>query len=59
VTYPDRYPLMPAAAGVLKEFEAVVQANKITHVREGGPSMADWLAQMETKYDKPARQPAG
>ncbi len=60
LTYPDRYGLTPAGAvAVLREVKAVAQANKITHVREGGPNMAGWLAQMETKYGKAASMPAG
>ena len=44
--YPDRYGLDPAEAGqVLRDFKAVVEANNITHVREGGAAnMASWLA---------------
>ncbi len=60
LVYPDRYGLAPAAAaGVLREFKAVVQANAITHYCEGGSNIAGWLTQMEAKYEKATSKPAG
>lgn len=51
LAYPDRYGLAPAQApSILLEFRSVVQANRITHVREGGENMAGWLAEMEARY---------
>ena len=40
LTYPDRYGLALEDGGeVLREFKSVVEANKITHAREGGENM--------------------
>jgi len=56
--HPDRYGLAPADAGrTLREFKAVVEANKITHVREGGANMTGWLEQMQAKYGAPLDAP--
>ncbi|MBN1341052.1 MAG: DUF4838 domain-containing protein [Phycisphaerae bacterium] len=53
LTYPNRYAL-PAdqAAQVLADVRRVAETSKITHVREGGPSMPAWLAEMDARYAK-------
>ena len=50
-TYPERYGLdLGDAAQVLLDFKQVVEANKITFVREGAENMRGWLAEMEARY---------
>jgi hypothetical protein len=54
LTYPDRYGLdADRAARVLADFRRVVEKNKITYVREGGPNMDGWLAEMAARHVKP------
>ena len=53
LTHPDRYGLGATdASRTLGDFKSVVEANKITHVREGGPNLSGWLAQMQAKFGK-------
>lgn len=50
LTYPDLYGLDPAKApAVVKEFRRIVEANKITRIREGG-DIQPWLKEMESRY---------
>jgi Family of unknown function (DUF5722)/Domain of unknown function (DUF4838)/Glycosyl hydrolase family 67 N-terminus len=51
LSYPERYGLPLAEGGqVLREFRTVVEANAVTHIREGEENMSEWLVQMEAKY---------
>ncbi|UCH34375.1 MAG: DUF4838 domain-containing protein [Armatimonadota bacterium] len=51
LSYPERYGLTPAdGAQVVRDFRAVVEANLVTHVREGGENMAGWLTEQEARY---------
>ena len=53
LTHPGSYGLDASdAARTLQAFKSVVEANKITHIREGGPNMAGWLGQMAARYEK-------
>lgn len=60
LSHPERYGLKlkpqlkpkPRDAGrIVSDFRAAVRADRITHIREGGPtSCDDWLTQMEAKF---------
>ena len=51
LSYPERYGLAREdAPGVLADLAAVARASGITHVCEGAPNMAEWLARMEARY---------
>ncbi len=50
LTYPERYALEPGdGARVVREVKAVIEANRITRVREGDEDASVWLSQMEAR----------
>lgn len=51
LSYPDKYGLSkPEALVLLQQVRRVFEANRITHVSEGGPNAQPWIASMETRY---------
>lgn len=55
VMYPARHNFADAdARDALKSMRGVIEANDITHIKEGGaPNAADWLAAMEARLAAP------
>jgi hypothetical protein len=51
LTFPAKYGLSDAdGAALLRQARQVIDANRITHIREGEANAASWLAEMDARY---------
>ena len=51
LTYPEKYGLADSDAPALwKQAKRIIADNKITHVREGEPNAAAWVAEMDSRF---------